>query len=95
MMTSDRVVVVMDPDMYCLFMKFVAGKVVNDAPRGDVVYKVVADTGVAGVPKKRGPTAYNTFIGKTLQDIAAHHPEMPRNERMKLAQKKYRERVAA
>ena len=58
---------------------------------GSVIEKQVC--AAAGVKKRgpRGPTAYNTFISNTLRDIALVYPEMPRNDRMRMAQERYRE----
>lgn len=39
----------------------------------------------------RGPTAYNTFISNSLKGIALEYPDMPRNDRMRMAQERYRD----
>ena len=77
----ENVVVVMTPDMYNMFMRCC---VVDDKP-------VVVKDKLTYVLKKRGPTAYNKFIGDTLRNIAEEYPDMPRNDRMKMAQKLYKE----
>lgn len=78
-------VVVMDVDLYNRFAALVIDKHVVCVSDG---------VGVAVGEKsyKRGPTEYNKFIGTTLRKIAEDYPDMPRKDRMILAQKLYREK---
>ena len=57
----------------------------------DMYTKFMTFCGEAVVVSKRGPTAYNKFIGTALRKIAEQFPEMPRNLRMKKAQELYRQ----